>query len=327
MIRFALLGTWHVHAIHHLQDCMSSPDAEIVVVWDSHIERGQAFASAHGLAFEPDLAKVLGQGDIVGVVVDTATADHPKIIGAALDAGKHVFVEKVLALETADAQALVHKARENGLTLRVSLQRLIEAPVRTVIKLVNDGAIGRVTGSRIRYAHRGAVGTPLIPRHFFDPDEAGGGAIVDLGAHGFYLGMALHGTWPIQIQTVATQVTAIGVEDNTASILTYPNGAISVAETSFVSGFFGYAIEVNGVDGAIVLGPTDQRVLLRHTGDADWVSQPLVLALPPTLHQFIAILNGAPDDPQHLETAIWLTRLCQGAYRSVADKKVVALAE
>lgn len=325
MIRLALLGTWHVHAIHHLQDCRASADAEMVVVWDDDVERGRAFAAEHGLVFEHDLARVLARTDIAGVVVDTATADHPKVIGAALDAGKHVFTEKILALSTADAEALVEKARGKGLTLRVSLQRLVEAPVRTVIKLVAEGAIGTVTASRIRYGHHGAVGTPWIPPHFFNREQAGGGAIVDLAAHGFYLGMALHNRSPLQIQTSATEVSGVGVEDNTISVLTYPDGALSVAETSFVSGFFGYVIEVNGTGGAIVVGPVDQQVFLRRAGEPDWAPQALVEALPPTLHQFIAILGGAPDDPAHLETAIWLTRICEGAYRSLDRRAPVGL--
>ncbi|MET0438627.1 MAG: Gfo/Idh/MocA family oxidoreductase [Devosia sp.] len=323
-IKLALLGTWHVHAIHHLQDSRANPQAEIVVVWDSNTDRGKTFAAEHDLPFEPDLANVLARDDISAVVVDTATVEHPAVIGAALDAGKHVFTEKVLALETADAEHLVEKARANGLVLRVSLQRLREAPIQTIKVLLDAGAIGTVTSSRIRYAHHGAVGTPWIPAHFFNAAEAGGGAIIDLGAHGFYLGMYLHGTRPLSIQTLLTEVSNVGVEDNTVSILAYPDGVLAVAETSFVAGFFGYAIEIAGTDGSIVVGPADHRVLLRKAGTDSWLEQEQAAALPATLDQFIEIIAGAPEDPEHLETSIWLTRIAESAYRSARTGERVA---
>lgn len=323
-IKLALLGTWHVHAIHHLQDSRANPQAEIVVVWDSNAERGKAFAAEHGVPFEPDLVIILARDDISAVVVDTATVEHPTVIGAALDAGKHVFTEKVLALETGDAEQLVERARSKGLILRVSLQRLREAPIQTVKTLLDAGAIGTVTGSRIRYAHHGAVGTPWIPAHFFNAAEAGGGAIIDLGAHGFYLGMYFHGSRPLSIQTLATQVSEIGVEDNTVSILAYPDGVIAVAETSFVAGFFGYSIEVTGTGGSISVNPADGRVMLRKAGADAWQEQPLVGALPTTLDQFIAIIGGAPQDPEHLETSIWLTKVARAAYLSAGTGERVA---
>ncbi len=323
-IKLALLGTWHVHAIHHLQDSRANPDAEIVVVWDSNPDRGADFAAEHGLVFEPDLTLVLGRDDIAAVVVDTATADHPVIIGAALDAGKHVFTEKVLALETADAEQLVDKARTKGLILRVSLQRLVEAPIQTIKALLAADAIGRVTSSRIRYAHHGAVGTPWIPAHFFNAADAGGGAIIDLGAHGFYLGMYFHGARPLSIQTLAMQVSSVGVEDNTVSVLSYPEGVLAVAETSFVSGFFGYSIEVHGTGGSICVGPGDGRVMLRRAGTDAWEEQPLAAPLPKTLDQFIAIIGGAAQDPEHLETSIWLTRIARAAYLSASTGERVA---
>lgn len=323
-IKLALLGTWHVHAIHHLQDSRTNPQAEIVVIWDSNAKRGRAFAAEHGLPFEPDLARVLARGDISAVVVDTATVEHPTVIGAALDSGKHVFTEKVLALETADAERLVEKARSKGLVLRVSLQRLREAPIQTIKALLDAGAIGRVTSSRIRYAHHGAVGTPWIPAHFFNAEEAGGGAVIDLGAHGFYLGMYFHGEHPLSIQTLLAEVAGVDVEDNTVSVLAYPAGVIAVAETSFVSGFFGYAIEIIGTGGSIAVGPIDQRVMLKSAGSDVWQEQPQLAPLPATLDQFVDILLGAFEDPTHLETAVWLTRIAEAAYRSARTGERVA---
>ena len=324
-IKLALLGAWHVHAIHHLQDSLANPETEVVVLWDDDVERGRAFADQHGLVFEPDLNSILGRGDIEAVIVDTATRDHPEIIGAAIRAGKHVFTEKLLAIRTVDAQALVDAAALAGIVLRVSLQRLIEAPIQTAKQLVDAGAVGRITATRIRYSHHGAVGTPWIPKHFFNLDEAGGGAMIDLGAHPIYLGMLFHNARPQSIRSITAHVANVGVDDNIASLLTYPDGAVSVAEASFVAGFFSYSIEISGTRGTIAIGPADPRVLLRRADSQQWVEQDLAPALPSTFDQFIADIRAGRQDDAHARTAIELTRIIEAAYRSAATGAEVAL--
>lgn len=324
-IKLALLGAWHVHAIHHLQDSVANPDTEVVVLWDDDHARGQGFADKHGLVFEPDLASILARSDITAVIVDTATRDHPHIIGAAIAAGKHVFTEKLLAIRTVDAQALVEAAAQAGIVLRVSLQRLIEAPIQTARHLVEAGAVGRITATRIRYAHHGAVGTPWIPKHFFNLDEAGGGAMIDLGAHPIYLGMLFHDARPQSIRSVIAHVANVGVDDNIASVLTYPDGAIAVAEASFVSGFFSYSIEITGTRGTIAIGPADPRVMLRRADSPLWIEQPEQAALPSTFDQFIGDLRAGRQDEAHARTAVELTRVIEAAYLSARSGAEVAL--
>ena len=324
-IKLALLGAWHVHAIHHLQDSVANPHTEVVVLWDHDAERGRAFADKHGLVFEPDLQAILGRSDIAAVIVDTATRDHPEIIGAAIKAGKHVFTEKLLAIRTIDAQALVDAAAQAGTVLRVSLQRLIEAPIQTAKRLVDAGAVGRITATRIRYAHHGAVGTPWIPKHFFNRDEAGGGALFDLGAHPIYLGMLFHDTRPQSIRSVVAHVANVGVDDNIASVLTYPDGAISVAEASFVAGFFSYSIEITGTRGTIAIGPADTRVMLRRADSQQWVEQEQAPALVSTFDQFIGDIRAGRQDGDHARTAIELTRVIEAAYRSAETGTEVPL--
>jgi 1,5-anhydro-D-fructose reductase (1,5-anhydro-D-mannitol-forming) len=324
--KLALLGVWHVHAIHHLQDARANPDADVVVVWDRDPVAGQAFATANALPFEPDLATILARPDIEAVIVDTATLDHGAVIGAALAAGKHVFTEKVLAATTAEATDLVRAARTYGRVLRVSMQRLVEAPILTAKALIEEGAIGTLTSSRIRYAHGGAVGgRPSLSPDFLDPAQAGGGAIIDLGAHGFYLGLLFHAAEPLAIRTTMSSVTGLAVEDNTVSLVDYPGGAISTAETSFVSGFFGWSIELNGTAGSIAIGPVDHRIMLRRTGEDGWNEVPPLPAQPVPFDQFLTMVRGGPDEPGHLRSAVKLTQLAESAYRSAAEGRAVAL--
>lgn len=322
-LRLALLGVWHVHAIHHLQDATRHPQAEIVAVWDSNAAAGARFAAEHGLDFVADLDLLLSRREIAAVVVDTATVEHPWVIARAIAHHKHVFTEKVLAIQTGDAIALVEAAREAGVILRVSLQRLREAAMQTVSQLIAGGRIGRVRSSRVRVSHHGALGAPWIPAHFFRRDQAGGGALIDLGAHPVYLGMVFHGATPSRVSAFSVHSTGLEVEDNASALLQYPDGAIGVAQTSFVAPFFSQAVEVEGTEGTLIVEPGTQRVLLREAGAAaQWVEQPLCEPLPPTFDQFVAAVTTDDADPAHLKMAVDVTRVLEAAYRSAAEGRV-----
>ena len=319
-LKLALLGVWHVHAVHHLQDAIRHPQAGIVAVWDSDAAAGARFGAAHGLEFVADLEALLARPGIDGVVVDTATTEHPHVIGRAIACGKHVFTEKVLAVTTADALALVAAARVEGVILRVSLQRLREAPMQTVRHLIAEGVVGAVRSTRIRVSHHGALGVPWIPPHFFRRDQAGGGALIDLGAHPIYLGMLFHRAMPLRVSAFTAHTTGLEVEDNAVALLGYPGGAMGVAETSFVAAFFSQAVEVAGTEGTLVVEAGSQRVLLRRAGtDTQWVEQKQRDPLPATFDQFVAAVRAGDPDPQHLQLAVAVTRVIEAAYRSAAS--------
>ncbi|MCU1516857.1 MAG: hypothetical protein JWQ75_1578 [Pseudarthrobacter sp.] len=325
-IRLAQLGTWHLHAAHHVEAARRNPHTDVVAVWDESPPAGTAFASEHVLDFEPRLDVLLSRSDIEGVIIDTATADHPAVIAAALRAGKHVFTEKVLAIRTEDAASLIRLAAENDVVLAVSLQRLVEASIRTVKRLIDEGAVGQVTASRIRYEHHGAVGVPWIPEQFFNKAQTGGGALIDLGAHPIYLAMLLHGGAPTSVSARMSHVTGREIEDNAVAVMDFPGGAFSVAEVSMVASFFAYSLEVTGTEGSIAVGPSDSRVLLRQGPGGAWTEQESSPALADTFDQWVAAVTTGDGDPHHLTTALRVTQIIEAAYESAETGTVVPLA-
>ncbi|WP_309820852.1 Gfo/Idh/MocA family oxidoreductase [Pseudarthrobacter sulfonivorans] len=325
MLRLAQLGTWHLHAAHHVEAARRNRHTEVVLVWDERRAAGRAFAAEHALDFEHDLDVILARTDIDGVIIDTATSDHPDVIAAAARAGKHVFTEKVLTIRTDDAVSLINLAANNGVVLAVSLQRLIEAPIRTVKRLLDEGAVGKITASRIRYEHHGAVGVPWIPEHFFDKKQTGGGALIDLGAHPIYLAMLIHGCAPDAVTARMSYVTDREIEDNAVAVMDFPGGAFSVAEVSMVASFFAYSLEVTGTAGTIAIGPSDGRVLLRQGAAGEWVEQEPSPALADPFDQWVnAVMTGAVD-PGHLTTALRVTQIIEAAYKSAESGRTVAL--
>lgn len=317
-IRIAQLGTWHVHARHHVEDARGNPETEPVVVWDERPGAAAEFGAGLGLPVDDDLNRILARDDVDAVVVDTATTAHVPVIGAALRAGKHVFSEKVLATTGDDVRELVALAEEHGRVLGVSLPRLSDPAVRTAARLVAEGAIGDLTGSRFRYAHHGAVGTPWIPEHFFDPAQTGGGALIDLGAHPVYLALLFHGRVPDRVSATLQRVTGRAVEDNGALVMDFGD-ALAVAEVSMIGSFLGSSFELAGTAGSIASVPGGDGVVLRQGPTGPWVEQPSDAALPDPFEQWVARVLAGSSDAGHLATVVAVTDVLEAGYRSSAE--------
>ena len=324
-LRLAQLGRWHVHTLEHVEAARANPHCSISFLWDSDPVEGASFAKLHGLEFIGDLESLLGRADVDAVVVDTATAEHPHVIGSALRAGKHVFTEKVLATTVDDVEQLIALAKTSDRVLRVSLQRLIEAPIRTAKALVDKGSIGQITGLHVRYAHHGAIGHPWIPAHFFDKAQAGGGALIDLGAHPIYLSMLFTGEEPTSISANIAYNTQLEVEDNVNALMTFPGGALSVIEASFVASFFGYSIQLTGTSGSIVVGPENYDVRLRQAADEEWVVQELEPALPSTFDQFVDVVRGRLPNDEHLRLVRVMTEVMVAGYLSAQTGERISI--
>ena len=144
MLRLAILSYWHVHARDYARDAANHPDTVVTTVWDTDVERGTVAAEGIGARFEPDLAKVLADPEIDGVIVTTPTSEHREVMVAAARAGKHIFTEKVIAATTEDAKAVVDAANEAGIAFVVSLPRISNGYTQAIRQLIEAGELGEI---------------------------------------------------------------------------------------------------------------------------------------------------------------------------------------
>ena len=232
MLRVAMLSRWHVHANQYADEIRANDAAEVCAVWDEDAARGSAWASELEVPFEADLDALLAGDSIDAVCVVTPTNLHREVIVKAAEAGKHVFTEKVLAASVADCHAIAAAVKRNEVNFCISFPRRTAPAILYAKEALDAGLLGRPTALRLRVAHDGAV-RDWLPAHFYDPDACGGGAMMDLGAHGMYLARWLLGP-PKRIFSVFNTVTGRAVDDNAVCVIEFESGAIAVNETSFV---------------------------------------------------------------------------------------------
>jgi 1,5-anhydro-D-fructose reductase (1,5-anhydro-D-mannitol-forming) len=328
MLRLGILSFWHVHADDYAREAQEHPRTEIVAAWDEDPERGRPKAKRLGATFHADLAELLTRPDVDGVVVTTPTRAHRDVIVAAAETGKHIFTEKVLALTPAECADILAAVERSGVKLTVSLPRLADAYTLATRKALADGRVGDVTLVRVRLSHDGAIGRRWLPARFFDPEQAGGGALTDLGCHPMYLTRSFLGGMPDTVTATYGHVTGRAVEDNAVALLHHPSGAIGVAEAGFVNPHSPFTIEVHGTAGSLMYGTPEARLLVRSRplgrGD-DWTELVLPDHAPGPFDQWIGHIEQGTVATENIALAVDLTTLMDAADRSARTGQTIRI--
>jgi predicted dehydrogenase len=147
-MNIAIVGCGNI-AGPYSKDIKQHPSLKLLEFSDIDTARAQAFASEHGGKAYANLEALLADPEVELVVNLTIFAAHYEVIKKALEAGKHVYSEKPLALTSAEANELVEFAAAKGLKLAGAPITFLGEAQQTAMKLVREGEIGDV---RVIYA-------------------------------------------------------------------------------------------------------------------------------------------------------------------------------
>lgn len=316
MKKTAICGVWHVHAPHYTREALEC--TEVLGVWEEDEQRREEFCKEFHLPAFSSLDELLAS-DAEGVIVCSSTESHPDIMIKIANAKKHIFTEKVLTLTDEDCSRVIEAIEKNNVNFAISLVYRYDAGPLTVKQIAESGELGKINYMRCHNCHPGSI-EGWLPKHFYSAKECGGGAMMDLGAHGMYLADWICGT-PDIYKSIFTnsctvektnEMNSDGVEDNAVTVMGYANGCIALNETSFVSSHYPLTLEVCGEHG-FVRFHDDIVEKCTYATDGKIVSVPLCPDLPSPLQQFLSdnILDGCGT-----KEAATLTHMMVEAYRS-----------
>jgi len=251
-IRFGIIGTG-VAGGFHARAIDRTPDARLVAVCAARPELAAGMAAQYHAEVVPDLAALLARDDIDAVSICTPSGQHAEQGIAAARAGKHVLVEKPLALTLADADALIAACRDAGVQLGVALQRRTDPNFRAAHNAIAAGALGRMV--------LGAITVPYLrPQSYYDSAAwrgtwalDGGGALMNQGVHLVDLLLWLMSDEVVEVQARAdTLAHTIEVEDVVTAALRFASGALgTIAATTATAPGFPHRVEVYGTQGGM----------------------------------------------------------------------------
>jgi predicted dehydrogenase len=187
IVGYGFMGKTHSHAYRSLGYFYDTLPAriELVGVATSTEKSWRRAVERDGFSFGTTDFRELCASDVDIINVCTPNDTHKDIVLAALEAGKHVYVDKPLATSLDDARAMAQAAAAHPeLVTQVTFQyRFVPALLRAK-QLMDAGALGRLYSARVCYLHAGYV-DPNRPHTWrLDKERSGpGGALFDLGSH------------------------------------------------------------------------------------------------------------------------------------------------
>ena len=134
---------------YHMRNLRSLPNVEVTALCDNyavHLEQAAAICPSARIC--TDYRQVLERNDVEAVLIATPPDMHAEITIAALEAGKHTFCEKSMALSPAECLAMYEAYRRTGKVLYIGQQRLFDPKYIRAMEMVHAGMLGEITGIR-----------------------------------------------------------------------------------------------------------------------------------------------------------------------------------
>ena len=320
MIRVAKLSMAHVHAGGYARKINDNPETELVAVWDEEEYGGRNAAEQYEVPFYTDLDEVLGRDDVDAVSVDAITSDHPRVMIAAAEAGKHIFTEKALAIDVEGCDAIIAAVEKAGVKFMISLPSRCNPEILFAKNALEDGLLGDLTFGRGRIAHSAGLdkwfsGTSAW---FADAERAGGGALFDLGCHRVDIIRWLMGEPKSAIAKINNFTGNYQIDDNSVSVVEFANKALGVIDVAWTHRSGPNLLELYGTEGSLVAGHGEMHFETRKLSDeekAEYIAN-APAAPPEPMQQWInAILR---DEPMtiNIQDGRNLTELMQAFYLS-----------
>jgi predicted dehydrogenase len=193
----------------HAAEYVSLPDVELVALAGLEQDRCQTVAARYDIPrIYGDYTELLAQPDIDGVSICTPNHLHARMTVDALEAGKHVLVEKPLAISVAEGEAMAEAAARTGRVLMTVFNRRFRNDSRILKRHVEAGNLGE-----IYFVRTGWLRDQGIPAGaggwFTDKARSGGGCLIDLGVHMLDLALWLIGD-PRVLSVSAASYAALG---------------------------------------------------------------------------------------------------------------------
>jgi len=282
-----IVGTGNI-AGGYATDALTHPGIRLVAATDLDPERAVAFAAKHGCRAHATFDDLLADDEVDIVINLTVHHAHYVISKRALEAGKHVYSEKPLAIRSSEARELVELAAARGLRLGCSPSTFLGEAQQTAAGIIQGGGLGTV---RAVYAevNWGRIETwHPAPAPFFDV-----GVLVDVGVYPLTLVTTMLGraravrAWGWELMPERRSIDAtpfrIGSPDLSVAAIELDGGAVVRLTASFYVGRPAKStggIEFHGDEGSLALGSFQDFNTTVEAGPYGGTFEPIALVRP-----------------------------------------------
>lgn len=185
-IRVGIIGCGKITQTRHAPEYAANPNAVITGLYDADKDRLRAFTALYSCKGYDSAEELIADPDIDAVSICSPNFTHAEYAIKALKAGKHVLVEKPVALDTKDSREMLKVAKEAGKILMAGHNQRLLPTHKKAREVLQSGAIGKILNFQSNFKHTGPENWSITANNttwFFDKSKAQFGALGDLGAH------------------------------------------------------------------------------------------------------------------------------------------------
>jgi len=276
------------------------------------IDKGSvsALAQRYHVQNSTDPEKTFSDPDIDAVTICTPTVTHADLALRAIEAGKHVLVEKPMTNTLKEAKTLIRAAKKHGVHLTVGFVERFNPAVREAMRVVDEGTIGRVILAHTRRVSRWPVRIGDV------------GVIKDLAIHDIDIANKL---FQDEAATVYSNAGSIqhGFEDYANIVMAYPAKRAAIIETNWLTPRKVRTLTVTGTEAIINVEYINQTITIENDKQ---ITQPMIQNAEPLrleLESFIhSIITDTPPEVTG-EDGLKALKVCEAAIESAKVGKIV----
>lgn len=349
-VKIGVVGTGGIAGCH-LKSYQGNPRAELVAVCDINADRAASVAEQWGANRSySDPAELFADSDVDAVSICTWNNTHAELAAAAVEAGKHVLVEKPMSRTYAEAQRLEDVVNAHDRVLQVGFVRRHSANCRVLKSFIDEGELGEVYYGKASCIRR--VGNP--GGWFANRAISGGGPLIDIGVHVIDLCWYLMGTPRVtsvsantyeklgnrsnittmpRYQVADYDPTKNDVEDLANALIRFDNGASLIVDTSFSlhATQDSLAVSVYGDKGGADLEPKLQIASEKHatvinvTPQIGFDSFDLDDGFDNEIENFVAACLGEAESIAPAWQGAEMMKILEGVYTSASQGKEIQI--
>lgn len=251
-MNFAIVGCGMI-ANFHAKALDNIEGVSLKGVADADYNRAMVFAKEHHITAYTTYQELLSDDSIDVVCVCTPSGFHATNAIEAMRMGKHVVVEKPMAITEEDANALVIESQKNNVLLSVISQIRFSPEIQKIKRLIEDGSFGKLISANLNMMYC------RTPEYYSGSTWKGtwkldGGEMMNQGIHGIDLLRYLVGSVKKVKGFSKTLFHQIEAEDTAAAVLEFENGALgTITSTVAVSPGYERRLTICGTKGSVVL--------------------------------------------------------------------------
>ncbi len=349
-VRFGFIGAGQI-AYYAAEAVLCHPHAKLVAIQDPHLERRTTLQKKHALEFAHEaVEELLANKSVDAVYIAVPNKFHIPLTIQALQAGKHVILEKPFAMNAGEAEQAIAAAKKADRVLFVGMNQRFTADSQKIKQLVDEGVLGEIYHAKAYWRRR--TGIPKLGTWFGNKEIAGGGSLYDIGVHMLDLCLwAINNFEPVSV-VGATYTkfgnrglgeggwglsdrveTAFDVDDFASAFIRFANGATVTLDTSWAchqaSGNM-ENVEIFGTEGGATLRPA--RLFRGSAGlpatyeIVDSLKMNLKMPHQDRFHNFINHLRGEEELCVSTQQALAVQKILDAIAESNRTGKEVRLA-